>query len=148
LSAAPVESHDGQTLVQHFNSFHQGVLPAQTGIAAFLYVMWTASPSPDPRCQIQLAVHTPADWRTFDWASNHPVTNGTINAWGHLLDHHPELGDHRTTITIASVAVGEVVVVWLLGRESLSDRRLIRAHVVYACGDTDYRSAMYPVEIS
>jgi hypothetical protein len=148
LSVVSLESGEGQELTKRFNLLSPQPLPMQTGTAAFLDVAWTATPPPDPNCQAQLAVHVPSMWRTYDWASDHRIANGTINSWGTILARHPELRDNSTTITITPTTSGRALVVWLTPTGATSDAELLRVRIAYACGDADRSAPIFSVPVT
>jgi hypothetical protein len=133
------EAPDWSRRVSQFESYGMP-LSRSSDRAAFAYVEWTASAQPDPRCQVQLAMRTPAGWVLYGWAGSSSVINGTANSWGTVTKLRPQLAHDQSTLLLLPVKAGKAIVVWYLHSSASTNLDLTRADLVYSCGDDDTKA--------
>jgi hypothetical protein len=143
-STETIESSQGRVLVDKFEALAGTRLTRRAGPAVFMIGTWEAAGKLDSGCQIQLATHSGYGWQLFAWAGDPQVWNGTINSWGTVLESFSDFRNYQDTIILPVKHAGQFMLVW--GTSSYaSEVRIVRARVVYACGDADRHPQAFDV---
>lgn len=145
LQFVALDTAAGKELVRQFDTLGPDPLKLDTGPATFLQLNWSANQGPPSGCQIQLAVHTPPEWRLYGWAGAPTPINATINSWGTVQQHDPDLLAAQHTIILGNAKTGTVMMVWQVPASGQADPSFVHAYTVLACGNADSRASVVQV---